>query len=96
MPSTSRRPGKHVLDNRTGDLAFGLEHVENPIAEKLFQVAGFHIRCDMKYSIIGKAAVCDNGMQMGIEILKLTESLNSDSGAGGGITISDNVFQVGA
>jgi hypothetical protein len=36
----------------------------------------------MKYPITGKATVCDNGMQMGIEILKLTESLNSDSGAG--------------
>jgi hypothetical protein len=27
----------------------------------------------MIYPITGKATVCDNGMQMGIEILKLTE-----------------------
>jgi len=50
----------------------------------------------MKYPIIGKATVCDNGVQMGIEILKLTESLDRDGSAGGGITIRDNVFQVGA
>jgi hypothetical protein len=96
MPSTSRRPGEHVFDNRIGDLAFGLEHFEHLIAEELFYIMGFRPGCDMKYPITGKATVCDNGMQMGIEILKLTESLNSDSGAGGGIIILDNVFQVGA
>ncbi len=62
------------------------------MAEELFQIMGFRTRCDMKYPIIGKAAVCDNGMQMGIEILKLTESLDGDGGAGGGITTWDNVF----
>ena len=88
--------GEHVFDNRISDLAFGFEHFKDLIAEEVFQIMGFHTRCDTKYPIIGKATVCDNGVQMGIEILKLTESLDSDGGSRGGITIRDSVFQVGA
>jgi hypothetical protein len=94
MPSTSRRPGEHVFDNRISDLAFGFEHFKDLIAEEVFQIMGFHTWCDMKYPIIGKATICDNGVQMGIEILKRTESLDGDGSAGGGITIRNSVFQV--
>lgn len=86
-------PGEHVFDNRIGDLAFGFEHFEHPVAEELFYIMGLRARCDKKYPIIGKATVCDNGMQMGIEILKLTESLNGDGGTGGALSSGTACFR---
>jgi hypothetical protein len=89
-------PGEHVFDDSIRDLAFGSEHFKDLIAEEVLQIMGFHTRWDVKYPIIGKATVCDNGVQMGIEVLKLAESLDGDGGSSGGITIRNNVFQVGA
>ena len=95
MPSTSRRPGEHVFDDRIGDLAFGLEHFQNLIAEEIFQILWLWTRCHLEYPVIGKTAICDDGMQMGIEILKLTEALNGDGSAGRDIVIRDGLFEVG-
>ena len=89
-------PGVNILDDRSSNLAFGLQHFQNLMAEKVLQISWLRARSYLEYPIVGKTAICDNGVQMGIEILKLTESLDGDSGTGGGAVIGDGLFQVGA
>ena len=70
--STSRSPGEHVFDDSIRDLAFGFEHFKDLITEEVLQISWFWTLTNLEYAITGKTTVCDNGMQMGIEILKLT------------------------
>jgi hypothetical protein len=96
MPSTSRRPGEHVFDDRIGDLAFSLEHFEHLIAKEVFQVFWFRARRYLEYAVIGKATIRGDRVQMGVEILEFTESLDGYRGAGSGTVIGDRLFQVNA
>jgi len=89
-------PGEHVFDDSIRNLAFGLEHFKDLIAEEFLQISWFWTQTNLEYAITGKTAISGNNVQMRIKVLKIAKCLDGDSGAGSGTLIRDGPFQVGA
>jgi len=61
-------PRKHILNNRIRYFTLFFEHLEHFILKNFFQVFQHESRSHMKITVIKKASIRHNGMQMGIEI----------------------------
>ena len=62
--------------------------VTNLILKDFFQVFQHEPRSHVKITVFKKTAVGSNGMQMRVEVQKVSIGLNRDTGAGYGIIIS--------
>jgi|GEM_PF-6191780 len=73
-------PIHHILNDDVIDFSFGFKHFNNFIANQLFKRTGIRRWADPEGGIIVEAAIGGQHMQMGIKIMKISKTLDGDSG----------------